>query len=473
MNELLPFQNQLLDSLPMCKVIYRDMYKNNNPQLGYCSNGDLTYDINLANDVPEKQIQNLVLVHELGHINLHHLELQKIDLVSELKYVRMLFKDANVEYSKIMKLGGPFTFLNVAMDFEVNTKFLTKDNIQYLNSKDIKLWHIDNYNDFEYHDNFREYYRDLIKYIDKSELNEKSNNGFSFGDIISDNIDENDLKSDQNSQSAESENNQSSNQNSQLTDSEIQEIQDALAEEGYIDGNNQSYNENNIVGNDSVSSYDSSNTNVEDNNAGKKSSLHSTIVAVDGRESLLSELKKLILNIVKTKNSYMPDSIRLHNRQLRPNNKLLYSSKRLKHNKIKTKLGIMIDTSGSMQFDDIVKVIAELAKNATVLNSNTTVYFGDVVVSDSLSIKDISKPFHLNLGGGTNIPNCVLNGPLKDGYDNVIIYSDFESNGSFVELKDKYPNVDFYSVCQRGIPNSFNNDVKNFIEKICKKSIIT
>lgn len=162
-------QIKALDFLKLAKVTYhKNMWKKNH-ECGYNTPGKPYDMIHIASDLPTDESKSIVLIHEVGHTYFSHV---RVNVKKEILTVRSLFKKNKVNYSYIRLLGGPMSFLNICMDFEVNSKLLTFGNLKHMEEHIGKLCVPENFS-LDYQENFRDYYEPLIQYLKKRIEEEK------------------------------------------------------------------------------------------------------------------------------------------------------------------------------------------------------------------------------------------------------------------------------------------------------------
>ena len=217
--ELTNTQKEAMRELGLCKVIRRNMWKTEH-QLGYTSPGRRFYDINIANDTNNEEVEDIVLLHEIGHCYFGHNDINTVD---ELLLIKNMCDGEGIPFSAIMAYGGPMRFLNVAMDLEVNSKLLTRGNAKTMKDFGFEILTPQNQK-LETGDSYRSYYLPLLRLIktDKDKIASMKN---ATGDDLS--------------------------TEAPLTGNA--EIDDALMKEGYIDGTARSANSSNKVEETTVS----------------------------------------------------------------------------------------------------------------------------------------------------------------------------------------------------------------------------
>ena len=121
-------QKKAMKELALCKVVRRKMWRTEK-QLGYTntSANRRYYDINIANDTGSREVEDIVLLHEIGHCYFGHNDL---DIREELLLVKSMCDGAGLPFFFFLLYGGPMRFLNLAMDLEINSKLLTVGSIK-------------------------------------------------------------------------------------------------------------------------------------------------------------------------------------------------------------------------------------------------------------------------------------------------------------------------------------------------------
>lgn len=472
--EYTKLQRKALRHLEMSKLIFRKMWKYEK-QVGYCTRGRRSYDINIASDTGNKDVEKSALAHEIGHVYYNHMD---VDFYKELKDVKALAISQNRDFSRIMRFfGGPMAFLNVAMDLEINTKLLTHKNIKVIEDNlGVSLVHRDKYDieDNSSYDTFRDYYIPLFDFADKyKDQQEKFENMLSdtLKDLISSgkevmesgarmrgnggsSLEDDDENSDEkDGESSKGKEEEGEGKGKSLQD---KEIDDLLEEEDYKGGNNKSNNKN-IDETTTVGDYeeknggsDEENRLVECNrkNIGHSSKTDSKIAIAEGDPD--EEMKKFLIDIVSEEKDlhYIIDPIKHYNRGSRRNSdNLLYSSTRRKRSeyKKKSKLGICIDISGSMDIANIVKAARSLDEVSNDINNKSILITCNERVKEEHPILNI--PENLDTGGGTDMSEGLSYLIEKDLTD-IVIYSDFytEMDKMIKVLNEAPKGINVYSI---------------------------
>lgn len=389
--------------LGLTKVKYRDMF-NSEGQLGYTSKGKNCYDINIAQDVNSEDVKAIVLIHEVGHIYYGH---NDIDFKKEFKTIEGLCYSLGYSPIDLSFYGGYMHFLNIAMDFEVNTKLLTKSNIKKMVDFGCSPC-IPQAMDIPFKGSFREYYIPLLERISPEFRNmaralQKS------------------LQSMQDLASAPS------GFDSSLTEGEDgldEESMSVIEDEEYSEGDFKAKEKNVVLISD---------VNSESNSFSRTGTATSKVsvkeVSADVR--LTAFLKKFVSHIQTRQN----DMIRLYNRKTRGNvGNVLYSSHRLKREEGKKKIAVIIDVSGSMDLSIISVALRTLQSLLSTLNKDSKVITWTTQLEQEFPLTQISEL--VNVGGGTDMTSA-LEYVRGKGYNDIIVYSDFCTNlNSLGQLTD-------------------------------------
>lgn len=407
-----PVQKKLMKDLGMCKVKYKNMWKSRG-ELGYSSKGRGFYEISIANDFPNKEVKDIVLLHELGHEYYGHLDLNS---KLEVKAVHKMFKELEVDYSRIREYGGPMTFLNIVMDFQINTSLLTLGNIKTMKLNGVEPMVPEVYK-LDVMDDFRDYYRPLIERL-KNDANPLTEEEKEQVEKAIKKMQE-DLPSSVNPFDGD------------LDD----EISKELTEEGYMggeakDGKTNPVKEttvNEILKSEGMSKGDAP--------------TEEQISVVDNSCDTISKFLKSILNV---STSVKSDAIRRWNNGSRRNpNGILYSVPRQKTSVNKKKLGILIDVSGSMETESIIKGISSIKGMSNILNKDSSVVTWTTRKVEEYKIKD--TPEYLNIGGGTRM-DTGLKYLIENKFTDIVIYSDFETDMEDLLREANSTKANIYSI---------------------------
>lgn len=390
------------------KVIYKNMWIAYH-QLGYSSKGSNTkYNVVIAKDAPSKEVRDIVTLHEVGHIIYNHLD---VNLKEEFLKIKALCNKHNKSYDLLSLYGGPKSFVNIAMDLEVNGKLLTQGNIKTMAAANFPVCTAEGY-DIDFFDNFREYYEPLIERMNSNTPKEENN--------------------------------------------PLLDVPSFFDKKGENDnGNSSSTLEEEVFGEhfEEPSKVWTIETEEDEDEASPISKLandEGKSMRIDDDSNLVEvvfSLEKRIADFIKQsvrkpKKNYINDVIRLHNRGTRINkSNILYSS--MKRNHVpKPKFCFILDVSDSMDVDPIMKALGTLdfffkdtSRNSEVLTWNTQ-------LKERFFVSNI--PSNVDIGGNTDIAAAIAFAK-GEGFTNCVLYSDFDTNLSTLEEASKGINV--YSIC--------------------------
>lgn len=447
--------------LAMTKLIKRAMWIPEH-MLGYCSRDKRNYTINVADDTGSDSVFWSVLIHELGHIYYNHMD---IDNPKELKDVKNLCVSLGYNYPAIMLYyGGPMSFLNIAMDLEINTKLLEEDNIRVIKDElNMCIVTRDSYGipeDAKFN-TFRDYYEPLFKHAVednaeedyeqlKQDIKEALKNGKGKPDSGLNDI--------------------PVNGNSIEIDDE--EISDLLKSEDYKAAGSNEEGEEDTVGNE---------LNSRNNGSGKyigKGSSSSKTEISDGSSS--EDIKNFIKNIIDDKRAleYNYDPMRHYNRGTRRNNSgLLYNSTRRRPSVLKRsrKLLVCVDISGSMDISDIKTAVQSLKEIFKDIHPDSKFVTCNCNIDEVYPISDI--PDNIGTGGGTDMA-AGIKYAIENGFTDIVIYSDFCTDLDSMYTLIEENNIKVYSIfvdsnsSYYSYNNMENNSDWNRYEGLNKKVLV-
>lgn len=420
-----PTQKAALMYKKLGKVIYKNMWVDYH-QLGYSNKGSNTkYNVVIAKDAPSKDVRDIVTLHEVGHIIYNHLD---VNLKEEFLQIKALCDKYNKSYDLLSVYGGPKSFVNIAMDLEVNGKLLTLGNIKTMAAANFPVCTAEGYG-VDFLDTFREYYEPLIEKMD-SNTEPK----------------ENDLPLD---------------------------IPSIFGEGGGGNGNDSpSVLEEEVFGKhfEEPSTAKSIETEEDENNASQISKLTNDkgngIGTGDvGDDSNLTEVvfstEKRIADFIrqavrKPEKAYINDVIRLHNRGTRINkSNIMYSSKKRNHTS-KPKFCFILDVSGSMDVDPIMKALGTLDFFFKDTSRDSEIITWTTQLKERFSISNI--PSNIDMGGGTDMAAAV-EFAKKEGFTDCVLYSDFDTN--LKDLEEASKGINVHSICVESYGYSEHNHLKN------------
>ena len=401
------------------------------PAPAYCRKGKVHYEVHLAKEYREdktkKKFLRTLLLHELGHLECRHLDVDYDVELENLKKVQEKYeRDNNIPDSdkRVIDLSKA---LNIAGDLEVNSKYLTFGDIKYLTEQGFEPITLQNFNT-TYKDRYFDYYEDVIAELyrrpavpvlimDMEASSSKGGNGLKSGSGKSG-------EGDQDSQdgNGKSETDTVTGVMRSSSDDYDKEMSDSEDEEG---------SENSEKEEKDKGSGD------EGHNKGQGTGDGKVFIAKSKQETE-EELTKLLLSIKDVKRSKQLDQLRLYNRGTRRNKSgVLYTSVKRKVSKSKEKLGVLIDTSGSMNVSSVMKSLETISKVAPELHRDTKVKCWQEHKTDEFLVDKIPERVHS--GGGTYLP-AGLKEFLDEGYDNIVVYSDFcDTLSDYIQVFDEHP----------------------------------
>lgn len=413
-------QKEALTYKGLGKVIYKNMYQREH-QLGYGNKGSHTqYNVVIAKDAPSKDVRDIVTLHEVGHIVFRHLD---VDLKKEFITIKGVCDKLGKSYELLQqKYGGPMCFLNIAMDLEVNSKLLTLGNVKTMVAANFppctpESFEVDTY------DSFRDYYEPLISKLDENDKEEQSN------------LPQPDLPSLGNKDGNSGDENSNSNSNSQGNSQAVEELEREVFGKEFDD-----------------SDMPKSVENKEDE---ENAEAVSKLAGLSGDSDLYTEVTKsrdksrdkaiadfIQASIRRPEKEYVNDILKLHNRGTRLNKQgILYSSTRRK-NIQKPRFCFILDVSGSMNVDPIMKALGTLGYFFKGISRNSEIFMWDTQLVDRFPVDKI--PSHINMGGGTDMAAAV-EFAKKEGFTDCVIYSDFFTN--LTKLNEASTGIGVYSIC--------------------------
>ncbi len=473
-------QKKAMKELALCKVVRRKMWRTEK-QLGYTntSANKRYYDINIANDTGSREVEDIVLLHEIGHCYFGHNDL---DIKEELLLVKSMCDGAGLPFSATLLYGGPMRFLNIAMDLEINSKLLTVGNIKAMKKFGFELCTPEGFQ-IETGESYRSYYMPLLEKArafmnkspsgsgdgeeeedgdgegngDKEQSKGKSGSGKTKGkgkgkgDDTSDKIPgtRNDTGDDLSSDSP-------------LTG--IEEIDDALLKEGYIGGDVKAKDKSNKSDTSTVKDKEKEIEEAEEGeSSGKKnignSSAFTSSIVIEA-ENTPKEIEKFLRSIIGNSYDFSMDPMRLWNRGSRDRSSgVIYNSLKQAPQRKRKKLGILVDISGSMNITNIKAAAQSLKDCSKILDKGSMFVTWNTDLGQQFPILNI--PDQIRVGGGTDMV-AGINYLVKQGFTDIVVYSDFETYG----LETVNPkNYRLYSIVVNDRYPDTNGAFKSYIEK--------
>ena len=475
-------QKKAMKELALCKVVRRKMWRTEK-QLGYTntSANKRYYDINIANDTGSREVEDIVLLHEIGHCYFGHNDL---DIKEELLLVKSMCDGAGLPFSATLLYGGPMRFLNIAMDLEINSKLLTVGNIKAMKKFGFELCTPEGFQ-IETGESYRSYYMPLLEkaraFMDKSPSGAGDGEEEEEGDGGGDSDKEKDK-----GKSGSGKNKGKGNGKGNDTDDKIpgtrndtgddlssdspltgiEEIDDALLKEGYIGGDVKAKDKSNKSDTSTVKEKEKEIEEAEEgeaNSSGKKSignsSAFTSSIVIEA-ENTPKEIEKFLRSILGNSYDFLMDPMRLWNRGSRDRSSgVIYNSLKQAPQRKRKKLGILVDISGSMDITNIKNAAQSLKDCSKILDKGSMFVTWNTDLGQQFPIMNI--PDQIKVGGGTDMV-AGINYLVKQGFTDIVVYSDFETYG--LETVDP-KGYRLYSIVANNSSVTGDKTFKAYIEK--------
>ena len=436
-------QKKAMKELALCKVVRRKMWRTEK-QLGYTntSANRRYYDINIANDTGSREVEDIVLLHEIGHCYFGHNDL---DIREELLLVKSMCDGAGLPFSATLLYGGPMRFLNIAMDLEINSKLLTVGNIKAMKKFGFELCTPEGFQ-IDTGESYRSYYMPLLEkaraFMDKMSSGSGEGEGEE-GDGDGDT--EKDEGKSGGGKSKGKGNGKGNNAGDKIpgikndtgddlsSDSPltgIEEIDDALLKEGYIGGDIKAKDKSNKSDTSTVKEKEKEIEEAEESNSSKNrdignSKAFTSTITIEA-ENTPKEIEKFLRSIIGNAYDFLMDPMRLWNRGSRDRSSgVIYNSLKQAPQRKRKKLGILVDISGSMDISTIQNAAQSLKDCAPVLDKGSKFVTWNTDLGQEFPILDI--PEQIRVGGGTDMV-AGINYLVKQGFTDIVVYSDFETS---------------------------------------------
>ena len=436
-------QKKAMKELALCKVVRRKMWRTEK-QLGYTntSANRRYYDINIANDTGSREVEDIVLLHEIGHCYFGHNDL---DIREELLLVKSMCDGAGLPFSATLLYGGPMRFLNIAMDLEINSKLLTVGNIKAMKKFGFELCTPEGFQ-IDTGESYRSYYMPLLEkaraFMDKMSSGSGEGEGEE-GDGDGDTEkDEGKSGGGKNKGKGNGKGNGAGDKipgikndtgddlssDSPLTG--IEEIDDALLKEGYIGGDVKAKDKSNKSDTSTVKEKEKEIEEAEESNSSKNrdignSKAFTSTITIEA-ENTPKEIEKFLRSIIGNAYDFLMDPMRLWNRGSRDRSSgVIYNSLKQAPQRKRKKLGILVDISGSMDISTIQNAAQSLKDCAPVLDKGSKFVTWNTDLGQEFPILDI--PEQIRVGGGTDMV-AGINYLVKQGFTDIVVYSDFETS---------------------------------------------
>ena len=439
-------QKKAMKELALCKVVRRKMWRTEK-QLGYTntSANRRYYDINIANDTGSREVEDIVLLHEIGHCYFGHNDL---DIREELLLVKSMCDGAGLPFSATLLYGGPMRFLNIAMDLEINSKLLTVGNIKAMKKFGFELCTPEGFQ-IDTGESYRSYYMPLLEkaraFMDKmpsgsgegegeggdGDGDEEKDKGKSGGGKNKDKGNSKGNSAGDKIPGTRNDTGDDLSSDSPLTG--IEEIDDALLKEGYIGGDIKSKDKSNKS---DVSTVKEKEEEIERAEGGGSGTVHggkgignlgstSSTITIEA-ENTPKEIEKFLRSIIGNAYDFLMDPMRLWNRGSRDRSSgVIYNSLKQAPQRKRKKLGILVDISGSMDISTIQNAAQSLKDCAPVLDKGSKFVTWNTDLGQEFPITNI--PDQIRVGGGTDMV-AGINYLVKQGFTDIVVYSDFETS---------------------------------------------
>ena len=431
-----------MKELALCKVVRRKMWRTEK-QLGYTntSANRRYYDINIANDTGSREVEDIVLLHEIGHCYFGHNDL---DIREELLLVKSMCDGAGLPFSATLLYGGPMRFLNIAMDLEINSKLLTVGNIKAMKKFGFELCTPEGFQ-IDTGESYRSYYMPLLEkaraFMDKmssgSGEGEEESDGDGDGEKDKGKSGGGKNKGKGNGKGngagdkipgIKNDTGDDLSSDSPLTG--IEEIDDALLKEGYIGGDIKAKDKSNKSDTSTVKEKEKEIEEAEESNSSKNrdignSKAFTSTITIEA-ENTPKEIEKFLRSIIGNAYDFLMDPMRLWNRGSRDRSSgVIYNSLKQAPQRKRKKLGILVDISGSMDISTIQNAAQSLKDCAPVLDKGSKFVTWNTDLGQEFPILDI--PEQIRVGGGTDMV-AGINYLVKQGFTDIVVYSDFETS---------------------------------------------
>ena len=210
----------------------------------------------------------------------------------------------------------------------------------------------------------------------------------------------------------------------------IEEIDDALLKEGYIGGDVKAKDKSNKSDTSTVKEKEKEIEEAEESDSsGKKgignSKAFTSTVTIEA-ENTPKEIEKFLRSIIGNAYDFLMDPMRLWNRGSRDRSSgVIYNSLKQAPQRKRKKLGILVDISGSMDISTIQNAAQSLKDCAPVLDKGSKFVTWNTDLGQEFPILDI--PEQIRVGGGTDMV-AGINYLVKQGFTDIVVYSDFETS---------------------------------------------
>ena len=420
--KVIPKQKSLLDGYLPVKITKDVFVGDNSDKFGFSKRGSGgQYEIHLNVNIPTKDAMLSVLIHELAHIYLGHNDVS-------CSYIMDVIQRNIPEKVRVMPDMALF-MANYAMDYEVNSKYFTRENEKAL--CDVNYPPLSRAKaGLEFSETWEGYLEQLARNIEFIKYD--ANNipiPPDFEEETERSIPSMVIFTDQNNTSP------SSNPPDfiwvdDVGKEEVRGNSGESSENGSDPDQNsnrdQSQGEEDEKGpeSDSEESNDRSDEGPSEKSVGSgtcRSKIQSKKVSAE------EKIRDFLREIMTHERLFTIDSMRTYNRGTRGRGSIVYTSRSRKIRKSSDKLMIVIDVSGSMDLRDILRAIESVKDLAVEMNIDTRIVHWSTVLVQEYPITDIPETKYQ--GGGTDMW-ASLNYARSEGYGKVVIYSDMNTSES-------------------------------------------
>lgn len=386
--KMTPVQERLLDTPKPIKLFRSEFQGNFRDQIGYTKKGNEYYEIHLNSDSEIlESIEGIIIIHEVGHVHLGHDDLSSAEIKS-------IYDEFRRKYKVIPVINGNSQYhyiVNVAMDMEINAKYFTQSNFTEMGSAG---WPPIDYRKFEF-----KYQESWIGYLEEifKKAESDGSDGMEDCDIpgMGSTLDISGSPS-------------PDPKSSELVAEGSEGLKQAVGEASSLNGEGSSAISKTI-------GAGTSNSELE-------------VTSASNSERIAQFLREILRFERVTK----VDSMRNYNRGTRGRNGIIYTSRSKKIRKDFDSLLIVIDVSGSMETEDILKALQAIKDVSLELNVNTKVVTWDTDLRQEFPIDKV--PNRVRNGGGTDVYKS-FDYARENGFSRVVLYSDFYTSGTLSKFK--------------------------------------
>lgn len=419
----------------------------------YSRRGEDSWEVYVSKDYSE-DAREILKIHELAHIKLGHLNLSEYENVVNYT-LRCMDRDGIDKRKVILKYGGLGSMINIAADLEVNSKYLTEENIKFMTDNGLPpvmfnstvkglVVNLENGTFEGYRETYYGYVEDLIRLAnldipDVDEMIEKMKGGAKDMNLPEIPTDGNSLPT-----------------GSRVKINTDGSVEIKTPKEGDQEGEKGEGKEENPDSSAQVEEEtDSFNTEYgadsSDPTFGQK-------VEKSPSDKLIDFIKKNIT--VVSDRRFVSDSMVLYNRGKCSGSEIRTGVKRI-HRRIRPKkVAFLIDVSGSMSCKLIQTACSSLNELINTLNPDSEVVFWNSAERKRVKLSKFSNCSVCNSSGGTDMGKG-LRRLSKEGFDVILTYSDYQTDlEPMIECVNKNRNIRFLHVIVDS-DSSYSNRIRD------------